>query len=142
MSESQDVLDGTTYTSDDVFEIKLFARVVQGAEGTFIVTTEPPKGDAPGVAVRTISNLDVGDSVGGRVGAALLREHAEFYADTSHTLHSTVLAVNGDGTTVSIPVPPSRGVRPSEDVTSTAREHSLLADNDDATTEGLGLEGE
>lgn len=140
----------TTHAVDGVFPITLFARVLAGSEGTFIVTSAPPKPgeDAPGVAVRPISTID-DNGEGSPIAAALLREvselHADaalrvnpalhtpptFYADTSAPMLTTMFAVDGDGAPVPIVVP----LRPS-------LENADATDviTDDFTTEDAGEE--
>lgn len=147
MSETS---QNTTHTDGGVFPITLFARVLEGSEGTFIVTATPPKlgEDAPGVAVRPISTIDY-NGEGSPIAAALLREvselHADaalrinpalrapptFYADTSTPMLTTMFAVDGDGTPVPIMVP----LRPS-------LENADAPDiaTDDFTTEEAGEE--
>lgn len=135
MSDPSDPNQNTTHTEGDVFPITLFARVVQGSEGTFIVTLEPPKPgeDMPGVAVRPIPLVDEGNDPSKRIGGALLREYSQFYADTTlrtaptcygvtlAPLHTTMYAVDGDGNPVPITVPLRASPQPdysSEDDTN------------------------
>lgn len=64
-------------SSDPVTQFVLYARRVSGAENSFLVTSTPPQDESPGVCVQLIPNLDDGS-----IGAALLREHSEMYADS------------------------------------------------------------
>lgn len=120
-----DPTQDTTHTNGDVFPITLFARVVQGSEGTFIVTSAPPKldEDAPGVAVCPIPVLDEGKDLSQRVGAALLRECGELYTDaalrtaptfygvTPSPMYAATFILDGDGNPV--PVMASTQASPS-----------------------------
>ena len=142
MSEQNDPSQNTIHTEGDVFPITLFARVVQGSDGTFIVTSEPPKPgeDKPGVAVRPLPLVDEGNDPSQRIGGALLREYSQFYADAplrtaptfygDTTTHTTVYAVSGDGTPVPVSVPLRPSLKPDD----------ITADLDDAITEDAGEE--
>jgi hypothetical protein len=148
-----DLSPDTTCTNGDVFPITLFARVVQGSDGTFIVTLEPPKDgdDAPGVAVRPIPLIDEGRDLSARVGGALLREHGElhantslrtaptFYGVTSLPVCATVYAMSGDGAPVPFEVPVQASSQP-DDIISNEGAAQLTDAIDDATTEDLGEE--
>lgn len=145
MSETS---QNATHTDGGVFPITLFARVLEGSEGTFIVTAAPPKPgeDVPGIAVRPIPLIDEGGEPSKRVAAALLREHGEFHADTalrtpptfygvtSQPTHTTMFALDGDGTPVPILVP----LRPSPE--NADAPDDITADLDDAITEDAGKE--
>lgn len=141
----------TPNTHTVVFPITLFARVLAGSEGTFIVTATPPKPgeDKPGVAVRPIIKID-DNGDGNPIAAALLREVSEmqadaalrlntnadaalrtapvFYGDT--TTHTTVYAVSGDDTPMPVSVPLRPSLKPDD----------ITADLDDAITEDAGEE--
>jgi hypothetical protein len=124
-----DLSTNTTPANSDVFPITLFVRVLEGSDGTFIVTSKPPKDgdDAPGVAVRPIPLIDEGDDIAERIGAALLREYSELHADASMPTHATLFTLDSDGAPVPIVV---------------SMQDAAQLDNatDDATTEDLGEE--
>ncbi len=124
-----DLSPDTTCTNGDVFPITLFVRVLEGSDGTFIVTSKPPKDgdDAPGVAVRPIPLIDEGDDITERIGAALLREYSELHADASAPKHATLFTLDSDGAPVPI-------------VVSMQGAAQLTDAIDDATTEDLGEE--
>lgn len=77
--------DFTPSPSSDVLEIKLYAHVVPGAEGTFIVSAKPGRRGAvvSGMAVRPIRVLDEGATTAEQIAEALLREYGEADADAA-----------------------------------------------------------
>ena len=126
-----DLSPDTIPANGDVFPITLFVRVMQGSEGTFIVTSKPPKDDdAPGVAVRPIPLIDEGNDLTERIGAALLREYSELHADASMPTHAALFTLESDNTPVPIVVS-MQGAAQLTDATDAT---------DDATTEDLGEE--
>ena len=126
---STDTDTDTDTTNANVFPITLFVRVLEGSEGTFIVTSKMPKNgdDAPGVAVRPIPLIDEGNDLTERIGAALLREYSELHADASMPTHAALFTLESDNTPVPI-------------VVSMQGAAQLTDATDDATTEDLGEE--
>lgn len=120
----------TTNLSGDVFPITLFARVLEGSDGTFIVTATLPKDgeDLPGIAVRPIAMID--DGQGSPIAAALLREYSEMHADTTLRTHATMFTVDDDGATVPVLVPLRPSLKPDD----------ITADPDDDITKDAGEE--